>query len=335
MTEFLSTQQSPRLGKNRPFFYALLIIAVVCLAFFLWQMAARVAAPPESPANPPVVYYPEVAARPAAEKPAPTPAPAAQPTPPPPDTAVPLVTPEPAARADAADAAQALLAEARADRLEKRLVQAREKAWQALEKASDDATRAGVEAFLGEVNVQLMVEPWPTPEKSPYTVTSGDSIDRIAKQFGSTKELLRRNNRITGDVIHPDQRLQVASGTWSIRVNKTRNDLELRLNDRFFKRYRVGTGEYSRTPTGTFTIVDRIAEPAWWKEGRGIPYGDPENLLGTHWLALDVKGYGIHGTWEPGTIGKQSSAGCVRLVNEDIEELYTLVTTGTTVVIED
>ena len=61
----------------------------------------------------------------------------------------------------------------------------------------------------------------------------------------------------------------------------------------------------------------------------------PENLLGTHWLALNVRGYGIHGTWEPDTIGHQLSAGCVRMLNENVEELFTLVTLGTPVEIRD
>jgi lipoprotein-anchoring transpeptidase ErfK/SrfK len=90
------------------------------------------------------------------------------------------------------------------------------------------------------------------------------------------------------------------------------------------------------TPVGDFKINDRIAQPTWWRgDGRAIPYGDKENLLGTHWLSLDIRGYGIHGTWEPDTIGKQASAGCVRMLNEEVEELYNLIPLGTTVTITD
>jgi lipoprotein-anchoring transpeptidase ErfK/SrfK len=46
-----------------------------------------------------------------------------------------------------------------------------------------------------------------------------------------------------------------------------------------------------------------------------------------------VRGYGIHGTWEPGTIGKQASAGCVRLGNADVEELFIIIPVGTPVTI--
>ena len=62
---------------------------------------------------------------------------------------------------------------------------------------------------------------------------------------------------------------------------------------------------------------------------RPFPYGDPENILGTHWLGLNVPGYGIHGTWDTNSIGKQATAGCIRLLNDDIAELYTILPVGT------
>ncbi|MCS6771216.1 MAG: L,D-transpeptidase family protein [Kiritimatiellae bacterium] len=229
-----------------------------------------------------------------------------------------------------------LLREAKQLKGEDRLQDARETALRALDQNPDASTLQALESLLGEVGIALVTTPRPMPEKIDYVVQPGDSLGRIARTYGTTIELLEKSNRLKSRVIRPGDRLRVLTGTWSIRVNKTRNDLVLSLNDRFFKRYRVGTGEYATTPTGEFRITDRIPQPTWWHpDGRTIPYGHPENLLGTHWLALDIKGYGLHGTWEPETIGRQSSMGCVRLVNEDIEELFTLVPVGTRVIIED
>ena len=97
---------------------------------------------------------------------------------------------------------------------------------------------------------------------------------------------------------------------------------------------------YSKTPAGTFKIVDKISEPPWWP-GDGqppIPYGDKRNILGTRWLAIEatgdtprVRGYGIHGTWDDSSIGKQSSAGCVRMRNKDVEEVFMMMPRGTPV----
>ena len=58
-------------------------------------------------------------------------------------------------------------------------------------------------------------------------------------------------------------------------------------------------------------------------------------LLGSRWLGFNMPGYGIHGTIEPETIGKQVTAGCVRMRNSDVEELYDILPLGTEVSIVD
>jgi lipoprotein-anchoring transpeptidase ErfK/SrfK len=52
-------------------------------------------------------------------------------------------------------------------------------------------------------------------------------------------------------------------------------------------------------------------------------------------MGFDITGYGIHGTTEPDKIGQQVTAGCVRMRNEEVEELYTLIPVGTEVTIQD
>ena len=81
------------------------------------------------------------------------------------------------------------------------------------------------------------------------------------------------------------------------------------------------------SPTGTFTIVNRIPNPTYYKPGRVIGPGDA-NPLGTRWIGLSQKGYGIHGTDAPGSIGHATSHGCIRLRNRDVESLFELVRPG-------
>ena len=103
----------------------------------------------------------------------------------------------------------------------------------------------------------------------------------------------------------------------------------------------LGTGQNAKTPAGTLVVKDKIEHPDWWSDGgKVIPYGDPANVLGTHWLALEatgetprVSGYGIHGTWDDTTLGKQSSAGCVRMSNADVRELFLFLPRQTPVTI--
>jgi lipoprotein-anchoring transpeptidase ErfK/SrfK len=53
-----------------------------------------------------------------------------------------------------------------------------------------------------------------------------------------------------------------------------------------------------------------------------------DNPVGTRWLGLNRKGYGIHGTNNPRSIGKRASHGCVRMRNRDVEDLFARVAVG-------
>lgn len=220
---------------------------------------------------------------------------------------------------------------------------ARQKCYQALAQGKDPAAVAEIEKILGKLNVELATTPAAMAEKAEYVVQTGDSLEKLAKKFGTTVDLIRKGNAIQGPTIHAGDCLRIFSAKMVIVISKSRNDLLLKAQDRFFKRYPVGTGKFGTTPAGKFLITDKIVEPPWWRpDGKVIPYGDKENVLGTRWLSLtaaagtpNIRGYGIHGTWEPDTVGRQASAGCVRLVNSDVEELFMLVPIGTPVVISE
>jgi len=194
-----------------------------------------------------------------------------------------------------------------------------------------------VEAFLSELAIPLLASERPMAEKVDYIVQSGDYLGKLAATFNTPVALIAKANDVQGATIRLGETLRLFDGNnhpFALTISKSRNDLLVTLDGKFFKRYRVSTGEHAKTPTGTFKVIDKIAHPAWHKPGRAaIPYGDPENQLGTHWIALDLPGYGIHGTWEPDTLGRQSSAGCIRMLNAEVEELYTILPRGTLVTI--
>jgi lipoprotein-anchoring transpeptidase ErfK/SrfK len=86
----------------------------------------------------------------------------------------------------------------------------------------------------------------------------------------------------------------------------------------------------SPSPSGEFKIVNRIANPTYYHPGVVIPAG-AGNPIGTRWLGLNRKGYGIHGTNEPKSVGKAASHGCIRLRNRDMEQLFRMVSVGDSV----
>ncbi|MGV2622027.1 UNVERIFIED_CONTAM: L,D-transpeptidase [Halobacillus marinus] len=124
-----------------------------------------------------------------------------------------------------------------------------------------------------------------------------------------------------------------------IIVNKATHELVLFKNSKPVFRADAAVGKTKDlTPEGIFSIKVKAEDPYYRK--LDIPGGDPENPLGTRWIGFDARGtdgrmYGIHGTNRPDSIGKSVSAGCVRLLNEDVERLYELVPVEMDVVIVD
>lgn len=83
----------------------------------------------------------------------------------------------------------------------------------------------------------------------------------------------------------------------------------------------------SPSPTGEFQIVSRVSNPTYYHPGTIISSGK-DNPVGTRWLGLSQKGYGIHGTNAPKSVGHAASHGCIRLRNRDIERLFTMLRIG-------
>ena len=195
---------------------------------------------------------------------------------------------------------------------------------------------AGWQKKLDEVNLKIIFSPIVAPGLSQeYEIQPQDNLSKIAKQFNTTVELLMRSNGLSSDKINPGRKIKVWTGKFNLLVDKSQNTLILKLNDEMMKTYTVATGLNNSTPVGTFKIVNKLLNPTWYKAGAVVSSGSPENILGTRWLGFDFTGYGIHGTTEPESIGKQATEGCVRMLNPDVEELYSLLPVGTEVTIVD
>ena len=98
------------------------------------------------------------------------------------------------------------------------------------------------------------------------------------------------------------------------------------------KVYTVAVGKPSSpSPVGTFTIQRRVKNPVYQHDGKVVQPG-PANPVGTRWMGLSVKGYGIYGTNEPKSSGKAAShGGGIRMARKDLEEMYEMVHVGDSV----
>jgi lipoprotein-anchoring transpeptidase ErfK/SrfK len=107
--------------------------------------------------------------------------------------------------------------------------------------------------------------------------------------------------------------------------------LALIEGERTLKIYDIAVGKPSTpSPQGEFHIINRVQHPTWYGPDGPVPPG-AGNPLGTRWLGLSAKGYGIHGTNAPRSIGHAASHGCIRMRQQDLEELFELVEVGVTV----
>jgi len=121
-----------------------------------------------------------------------------------------------------------------------------------------------------------------------------------------------------------------ANATPARRIVVSIPDRKLALleNGRLVKVYTVAVGApESPSPSGEFQIVRRLENPTYFHPGVVIAPG-PANPIGTRWIGLNVKGFGIHGTNRPSSVGKNASHGCVRLRNRDMEDLFARVRVG-------
>ncbi len=190
------------------------------------------------------------------------------------------------------------------------------------------------------------------PRGGNYMVLQGDNLTKIAKNYSVPIELLLQiNNLKSGKDLKADQPIKVIQGPICAVVTKSKFRIDLYLGSAggpdsiYLTTYQVGLGTDNSTPTGTWQIEKRVWHPKYDSPaGRPKEHfegGDPKNPVGPVWLALEgtdgaavgKQSYGIHGTVDPDSIGKQASEGCIRLRNDEAEKVYNLVVPHKSVVI--
>jgi lipoprotein-anchoring transpeptidase ErfK/SrfK len=172
-----------------------------------------------------------------------------------------------------------------------------------------------------------------------YNVEPGDVLGKLARPFHVPPEFIMRINGLRSDrAIRPRQTLKLLEGPFDVLVEPNEFELTVLRKGKFVRRFPVGIGKTdSPTPNGLFQVNQKLVKPKKWPDPgspdrRIIEGGAPDNPLGSRWIGIDL-GYGIHGTIEPQTIGQRASRGCIRMRNEDVEQLYDMVIEGSHVLI--
>lgn len=168
---------------------------------------------------------------------------------------------------------------------------------------------------------------------TPHLVEYGETLQAIAKQYDVPWQYLALLNRVTPEKLQAGQELKVVRGPFGAVVDLSAFTLTVHAHGWYVNKYRIGTGRDHKTPLGEFVVEDKLENPTWYNPDGGIVEpDDPENPLGEYWLGLGNH-IGIHGTNDPSTIGRAASRGCIHLGDSEIEEVFSLLSTGSKVLI--
>lgn len=210
---------------------------------------------------------------------------------------------------------------------------------------------AGINRLAERLFLSAKIVPGDTVSQS-YVVKKGDSLGKIAsrEKLGVDWRFVQRINGMASEkALRPDMRLKLVHGPFDAEVVKS----DFRLNvyagtgsDRVMvASFPCGVGENDSTPVGTFKVRtgSKLIDPEWRnpRTGEHFAANDPKNPIGERWIGLQgntpetakFTGYGIHGTIEPQSIGRQMSMGCVRLGDAEVQVVYELIGDASTVVI--
>jgi lipoprotein-anchoring transpeptidase ErfK/SrfK len=136
-----------------------------------------------------------------------------------------------------------------------------------------------------------------------------------------------------GETISPEAKTEAKTAeteeiTRYILISIPDRQLALVDDGQIVKVYPIAIGaKATPSPTGDYTIISHVADPVYHHEGKTVLPGK-DNPVGSRWMGLSLKGYGIHGTNVQSSIGKAASHGCFRMKKKDVEELFTLVKVG-------
>src|SRR4051812_16453507 len=96
----------------------------------------------------------------------------------------------------------------------------------------------GAKDLLGDVNMDILLSKYPSPEKQEYIVKSGDVLARVANKTKTSPELIMRTNNLSGTMLHIGDRLLISHPEFSLFIQRKAQSVTLLDKGAFFKRYR-------------------------------------------------------------------------------------------------
>lgn len=190
--------------------------------------------------------------------------------------------------------------------------------------------RALIEKRLAHTSASIYAAPQPH-YMSAYVVQANDTLGEIADKYRVPWTYLARLNNVAPERLRAGTRLKVNKGPFGAVVDLSDFRLTIHAHGYYVRHYAIGIGKAQSTPIGDYTVTTKLENPTYYPpEGGEVASDDPANPLGEYWLGIG-DGYGIHGTIDESSVGRAESRGCIRLRNQDIAEVFDLLTPGSAV----
>ena len=190
--------------------------------------------------------------------------------------------------------------------------------------------------LLGEINVDILLSRYPSPEKTEYVVKSGDVLAKISRKLKTTPELIMRMNNMSGTMLHIGEHLLISHPDFSIVIQRKANLVVLLNHGAFFKQYHVREAKLS--PKQPSKITAKVAETMAWKDGKRVGLGSKDYISSTRWIRLAGASaytlYSMPDSAHPNLDQPPPPVG-LGLGASDVEELSSLVNNRTPVTIID
>jgi len=190
--------------------------------------------------------------------------------------------------------------------------------------------------LLGEVNVDILLSRYPSPEKMEYVVKSGDVLVKISRKLKTTPELIMRMNNMNGTMLHIGEHLLISHPDFAILIQRKANLVVLLNHGAFFKQYHVREAKIS--PKQPSKITAKVAETMAWKAGKRVGLGSKDYISSTRWIRFaGAQGYTLYSMPDSAhpSLDQPPPPVGLGLTASDVEELSSLVNNRTPVTITD
>ncbi|MBX3413477.1 MAG: L,D-transpeptidase family protein [Pirellulales bacterium] len=165
-----------------------------------------------------------------------------------------------------------------------------------------------------------------------HQVQPGETLNQIAQANNVPWQLLAKINAVQDPQnLRAGEQLKVVRGPFAAVVEMGRHRMSLWVEGRYAGRFTIGVGKIASIPEGEFTVRGKVENPTYYGE-QVIDADDPNNPLGERLIDLGNQ-LGIHGTNDPSLIGTNESGGTIALGPRDLEDVYDILSVGSTVVI--